>query len=308
LIRKILTEAARLVQRPASAAALVGTEAEIPCTTLAGRHTKSGDAASVVGTRETREAGRRGCVGVAVVGNLAVRRSVFAFPRQSVAYGAVRAVQQARIRRRRNHRRPAAAEKGERQAEDDERAGEPHGQRVFSKRRHVSRDVAVRTSRPIHHENVLVSRDASWRTESEEGSMKRFIKGYVPSVAVASSVLLACVLGCGGGSSSVVVAAASVAGAAPTVCATFYADAHLKGATLVSTGPADHSPTIPATFNDVMSSVAVTPGCTVVAYPDGNYGGQEVTLTQTTETVPAPINDQMSSYKCTCAGGGGVDK
>jgi hypothetical protein len=70
-------------------------------------------------------------------------------------------------------------------------------------------------------------------------------------------------------------------------------------------GPEDNSPTVPATFNDVMSSVAVTPGCTVMVYADGNYGGQEVTFTQTAEVIPAPINDQMSSYKCACGATGG---
>ena len=131
--------------------------------------------------------------------------------------------------------------------------------------------------------------------------MPRFIRGCVLGVTVASSVLVACA----GGSNSGAAPATRAAPPAPTVCATFYDDAHLKGATLVSMGPADSSPTVPATFNDVMSSVAVTPGCTVMAYADGNYGGQEVTFTQTTEVVPAPINDQMSSYKCTCAGSGG---
>ena len=81
-----------------------------------------------------------------------------------------------------------------------------------------------------------------------------------------------------------------------------YADAELKGATLVSMGPTDDSPTVPPSFNDVMSSVAVTEGCTVMAYADGNYGGAEVTFTQTATTVPATINDNMSSYKCTCSG------
>jgi hypothetical protein len=128
--------------------------------------------------------------------------------------------------------------------------------------------------------------------------MPRFIKGYVLAVAVASSLLM----GCGGGSNSGAGPAAPAASpAAPTVCATFYDDAQLKGPTLVSMGPADNSPSVPATFNDKMSSLAVTPGCTVMVYADGNYGGQEVTFTQTTETVPASINDQMSSYKCTCA-------
>ncbi len=128
--------------------------------------------------------------------------------------------------------------------------------------------------------------------------MNRFTKGCVLGVAVAS-----CVLACGGGATGPA-AAAPAASAGATVCATFYADGNLKGATLVSMGPVDDSPTVPAAFNDVMSSVAVTPGCTVIAYADGNYAGQEATFTQTAESVPASINDQMSSYKCTCAAGG----
>ena len=133
--------------------------------------------------------------------------------------------------------------------------------------------------------------------------MKRSIKGNAPGLAVTTLVLLASLVGCGGGSSGGSAPAAPAGPAGPTVCATFYADEHLKGATLVSMGPADNSPTVPSTFNDVMSSVAVTPGCTVMAYADGAYGGQEFTFTQTTEAVPAPINDQMSSYKCTCGSG-----
>lgn len=128
--------------------------------------------------------------------------------------------------------------------------------------------------------------------------MQRFIKESVLSAAVASAVLM----GCGGGSSSSAAPATPATPAAPTVCATFYDDAQLKGATLVSTGPTDNSPTVPAEFNDKMSSVAVTPGCTVLAYPDGNYGGAPTTFTETANTVPGPINDQMSSYKCSCAG------
>src|SRR5277367_4731669 len=106
--------------------------------------------------------------------------------------------------------------------------------------------------------------------------MQWFIKGYALAVAVASSGLM----GCGSGSNTGAVPASPAAPAPPAVCATFYADAHLKGATLVSMGPADNSPTVPATFNDLMSSVAVTPGCTAIAYADGSYGGQAVTFTQ----------------------------
>ena len=130
--------------------------------------------------------------------------------------------------------------------------------------------------------------------------MQRFIKQYSVATALASSVLT----GCAGGSNSGSGPVAPAAPPAPSVCATFYDDAQLKGPTLVSMGPTDDSPTVPATFNDKMSSLAVTPGCTVMVYADGNYGGQEVTFTQTTEVVPASINDQMSSYKCTCAAGG----
>jgi hypothetical protein len=133
--------------------------------------------------------------------------------------------------------------------------------------------------------------------------MQAISERYLPIVALASSALVACILGCGGASSPGAASAASTATPA-AVCATFYADANLKGATLVSTGPTDDSPTVPAAYNDVMSSVAVTPGCTVMVYADGNYGGGEVTFTQTAETVPAPINDNMSSYKCTCGGSG----
>jgi Peptidase inhibitor family I36 len=137
-----------------------------------------------------------------------------------------------------------------------------------------------------------------------EDAMQRFIKGCVLGVTVSSLLM-----GCGGGTDSAAppatpaVPPAASSAAAPTVCATFYADAHLKGATIVSNGPTDNSATIPATFNDAMSSVAVTAGCTVMVYPDGNFGGQAATFTQTTEVVPANINDQMSSYKCTCGGG-----
>ena len=130
--------------------------------------------------------------------------------------------------------------------------------------------------------------------------MQRFIKGYVLGAAVASFVLM----GCAGGSNSGAVPATPPAPPSPTVCATFYDDAQLKGPTLVSMGPADNSPSVPATFNDKMSSLAVTPGCTVMVYADGNFGGQEVTFTQTAEAVPATINDNMSSYKCTCGGSG----
>jgi Peptidase inhibitor family I36 len=131
--------------------------------------------------------------------------------------------------------------------------------------------------------------------------MERFVKGGALGAGLVASLLLALGTGCGGGASS---APAPAAASAPTVCATFYADGQLKGATLVAKGPVDDSPTVPADFNDVMSSVAVTAGCTVQAYADGNYGGQEVTFTQTTETVPASINDQMSSYKCSCGSAG----
>jgi hypothetical protein len=123
-------------------------------------------------------------------------------------------------------------------------------------------------------------------------------------LVVSACALLASTVACGGGATAATPPAAPAAATAPTVCATFYADEHLKGATLVSMGPVDNGATVPGSFNDAMSSVAVTPGCTVMGYGDANYGGQEVTFTETTETVPAAFNDQMSSYKCTCNGVG----
>ncbi len=138
--------------------------------------------------------------------------------------------------------------------------------------------------------------------------MPQFSKVSLQTVVFVSSLLTGCGAGSNGGvepaAPSAATAPAASASTAPSVCATFYADGQLKGATLVSTGPADNSPTIPANFNDTMSSVAVTPGCTVIAFADGNYGGQSVTFTQTAEVVPASINDQMSSYKCTCGSSG----
>jgi hypothetical protein len=41
-----------------------------------------------------------------------------------------------------------------------------------------------------------------------------------------------------------------------------------------------------------------------MVYADGDFGGQTATFTQNAEVVPASVNDQMSSYKCTCGGGG----
>jgi Peptidase inhibitor family I36 len=141
--------------------------------------------------------------------------------------------------------------------------------------------------------------------------MRRIHEGLLAGLVLGWSALLACIAGCGGESATggsaaapSAAAAAPSAAPAPAVCATFYADANLKGATLVSMGPTDDSPTVPAAFNDVMSSVAIAPGCTVMAYADANYGGAEVTFTQTAGTIPAAMNDNMSSYKCACGGGG----
>ena len=131
------------------------------------------------------------------------------------------------------------------------------------------------------------------------------MREYVVAVAVVFSVV-ASVANCGGASSAGPGAAgpsAADGGAdvvTSSVCATFYADGDLQGTSLVAHGPSDGNPKLADSFNDVMSSVAVTPGCTVMAYADADYGGQEVTFTQTTKAVPPAFNDQMSSFKCTC--------
>jgi hypothetical protein len=131
------------------------------------------------------------------------------------------------------------------------------------------------------------------------------MKQYVVAVAVGLSVA-ALLAGCGGsaatGSPAAGATGASGGGAGPasTVCATFYADGDLQGASLVAKAPTDDEAKLPVSFNDVMSSVAVTQGCTVTAYADGDFGGQQVTFTETSKTVPPSINDQMSSFKCAC--------
>ncbi len=126
--------------------------------------------------------------------------------------------------------------------------------------------------------------------------MQHFLKVCLLSPTTLSLL----VIGCAGSPSGGAAPAAAATSAAPTVCATFYDDAQLKGATLVSAAPQDDSAKVPAAFNDKMSSVAVTAGCTVTAYPDENYGGQPTVFTETSAAVPAAFNDQMSSYKCSC--------
>jgi hypothetical protein len=123
----------------------------------------------------------------------------------------------------------------------------------------------------------------------------------VLAVAISSVALL---VGCGGGAAQGTGASGGASTAAPAVCATFYMDVDLQGVSLVAKGPSDDEPTIPPQFNDNMSSVAVTPGCTVMAYADGNYSGQAVTFTETTKAIVPTFNDQMSSFKCACHGGG----
>ena len=118
------------------------------------------------------------------------------------------------------------------------------------------------------------------------------------AIAAVFSVVVS-VVGCGGGATEGPTATAPTS-AAPSVCATFYADGDLQGATLVAKAPGDDQPKIPSSFNDNMSSVAVTSGCTVMAYADADYGGQEFTFTETTKAIPPAFNDQMSSFKCAC--------
>ena len=138
--------------------------------------------------------------------------------------------------------------------------------------------------------------------------MNQFVVNrWALGAGLVSSLLLAFGTGCGGGSSGAPAPSAPAAASAPMVCATFYADGQLKGATLVAKAPVD----------DGSGRSGGLQRCDVVRCSHAgmhghgvrgrNYGGQEVTFTQTTELVPASINDRISSYKCSCgsAGSGG---
>ena len=90
---------------------------------------------------------------------------------------------------------------------------------------------------------------------------------------------------------------ASATEAVITPCATLYADARWMGASLAVAATAAN---LPASFNDVTSSVTVKRGCTLILYADANWSGMAVTFNASSATVPPAFNDQASSYDCSC--------
>jgi hypothetical protein len=86
--------------------------------------------------------------------------------------------------------------------------------------------------------------------------------------------------------------------------ACFFADANYGGASLC-TGAS--SSWVGSAWNDIISSVKVSPGTQVVLYGDVNYGGGTLTLTADTPSlVPLNFNDAASSYKISAVATGGT--
>ena len=53
-------------------------------------------------------------------------------------------------------------------------------------------------------------------------------------------------------------------------------------------------------WNDIVSSLTVTPGCKITVYEHNNAQGASKTFTQTSRWVGGSWNDKISSYYCTC--------
>ena len=55
--------------------------------------------------------------------------------------------------------------------------------------------------------------------------------------------------------------------------------------------------TIPASFNDIISSVELGSGIKVTVYEHGNFAGEALEFNQTTAAFPASFNDMVSSFR-----------
>jgi len=53
-------------------------------------------------------------------------------------------------------------------------------------------------------------------------------------------------------------------------------------------------------YNDAISSIALSPGCTLTVATDGGLQGKTTDFTTTAEWVGDDFNDQISSVKLTC--------
>ena len=55
-------------------------------------------------------------------------------------------------------------------------------------------------------------------------------------------------------------------------------------------------------MNDQVSSVRVTPGCTLKAYRNFDFEHEMFTSTEDNPSLHRSYNDELSSYRCSCAG------
>jgi hypothetical protein len=110
--------------------------------------------------------------------------------------------------------------------------------------------------------------------------------------AIAKSMLFSAVL---------LLASTGVARASTPICAVLYDDANLQGMSLIAWGTDTRAETVPAYFNDKMSSAYVSPNCTLIAYEDANFRGPYLILSETAYLVPDWFNDTMSSFTCICS-------
>jgi hypothetical protein len=93
-------------------------------------------------------------------------------------------------------------------------------------------------------------------------------------------------------------------GVTKTLCGQLYSDAYEEGTVFsmsLTAGQTEFdASTVPAVFNDVTSSIYVTPGCSVTVYTNSLYSGTSATYTSTAFTLPITVDNQTSSAICTC--------
>lgn len=64
--------------------------------------------------------------------------------------------------------------------------------------------------------------------------------------------------------------------------------------------PGDDAATLPAEWNDKISSLTCHPLCTLVAYDGENRSGSKKSFTGDVRSIPAAWNDKISSMSVTC--------
>jgi hypothetical protein len=93
-------------------------------------------------------------------------------------------------------------------------------------------------------------------------------------------------------------------GVTKTLCGQLYSDTYEDGTAFSMSLTAGQTkfaaPTVPASFNDVTSSIYVAPGCSVTVYTNSQYTGTSTTYTSTAFALPIGVDNQTSSAICSC--------